>query len=50
VEAAAALEDLDLLPRLSQPSERAVFDGVTELLRRCRDGIHLYVRFVGDFR
>lgn len=48
MEAAAALEDLDLLPRPLQSSEGAVFEGVADLLRKCRDGMHLYVHFIGD--
>ena len=41
------LEWADLTARVEE-SERQVMGEVSRLLAACRDGTHLYVRFVGD--
>jgi hypothetical protein len=41
------LEWMDLTA-LVEESERTVMEEVRNLLAKCRDGVHLYVRFIGD--
>jgi hypothetical protein len=41
------LEWVDLTSLVKEP-EQPVMEAVRNLLVKCRDGVHLYVRFVGD--
>jgi len=43
------LAEWALLPREGLgPADAAVLDAVERLAARCRDGVHLYLKFVGD--
>jgi len=37
-----------LMKNASTSEEQALITGVKELAQRCRDGVHLYVKFIGD--
>jgi hypothetical protein len=37
-----------LLENAKSSEERKLLMGVKELAERCRDGVHLYVKFIGD--
>ena len=42
------LEWADVSARASTSEERDLVAKIDELARRCRDEVHLYIRFVGD--
>jgi hypothetical protein len=42
------LEWADLTSRIEDEGERRTMLEVSRLLAVCRDGVHLYVRFIGD--
>jgi hypothetical protein len=42
------LEWADVSAKASMPEERNLVAKIDELARRCRDEVHLYIRFVGD--
>jgi hypothetical protein len=41
-------EWLEVSAKTSTPEERALVSKIEELAHRCRDEVHLYIRFVGD--
>lgn len=42
------LEWVEVSAKADTPEERQLVSKVEELARRCRDEVHLYIRFVGD--
>ena len=48
LQASTLLVEWAELSRLVEESERKVMDDVSRLLVACRNGVHLYVRFIGD--
>ena len=48
LQAANLLLEWTQLTSLVEESERNIMNEVSRLLVACRDGVHLYVRFIGD--
>jgi hypothetical protein len=42
------LEWIEVSAKAGTPEERQLVSKIEELARRCRDEVHLYIRFVGD--
>ena len=42
------LEWIEASAKAGTPEERQLVSKIEELARRCRDEVHLYIRFVGD--
>ena len=48
VQAPQLMREWDVLISIIADADRKIMDEVARLIEECRDGVHLYIRFVGD--
>jgi len=48
LQATALLHEWDILTSRAAEPDRRVMEEEARLIEKCRDGVHLYIRFVGD--